>query len=388
MHFNILSNGRYQPIVRAALLLIAIIFSFISVSVYAEESSGSSRKTVKAPAMSEKVYKKLTAAQESIEAKKYQEGLAQLRELEVQKGLSNYEKAQIYNYFAYTYFTMERYKDAISSYEKVLAQPDLPEALVQNSLYTLAQLYFILEDYSRAVDTIKRWFAVTDKPTENAYMLLGQGYYQLEKYKEALEPLKVAYKLVTDRGEKPRENLLLLLRVVYFNMNDYKNMVGVLHELVELYPKDEYWLTLAGTYSELKQLKKQMSILEMLYDMGKLDRGNQQLNLANLYLLHEVPYKAAVLMDKGVKAGKIEKNERNLQLLSQAWLQAQEPDKSIPPLELAAKVSKDGDIDMKLAQAYISLDKYKDAVVALRAGMKKGGIKRPDQDMVQGYGLV
>lgn len=379
MHFNFHLTGRHPLILRTVLLLIAVVFSLGSVSTHAQESSGSSRKTVKAPAMSEKVYKALTAAQELIEAKKYQEGLVQLRQLEQQTGLSNYEKAQLYNYFAYTYFTMEKYKDAISSYEKVLVQPDLPEALVQNSLYTLAQLYFILEDYNKAVETIKRWFAVTDNPTENAYMLLGQGYYQLEKYKEALEPLKTAYKLVTDRGDKPKENLLLLLRVVYFNLNDYKNMIVVLHELVELYPKDEYWLTMAGTYSELKQLNKQMSILEMLYEKGSLERGNQQLNLANLFLLHEAPYKAAVLMDKGFKEGKIEKNERNLQLLSQAWLQAQEPDKSLTPLETAAKISKDGDISLKLAQAYISLDKYKEAVEALRAGMKKGGIKRPDQ---------
>lgn len=379
MRFNSRLTGQWPLVLKTALLSLMVVCVFSSVTVFAEENGGSSRKTVKAPAMSEKVYKKLTAAQELIEAKKYDEGLAQLRELEQQKGLSNYEKAQLYNYFAYTYFTLEKYKDAIRSYEKVLAQPDLPEALVQNSLYTLSQLYFILEDYNKAVETIKRWFAVTDKPTENAYMLLGQGYYQLGKYKEALVPLKTAYKLVTDRGDKPRENLLLLLRVVYFNLNDYNNMLAVLHELVELYPKDEYWLTMAGTYSELKQLKKQMSILEMLYDRGRLDKGNQQLNLANLYLLHDVPYKAAKLMEKGVKQGKIEKTEKNLQLLSQAWLQAQEPDKSIPPLVQAAKISKDGDIDMRLAQAYISLDKYKEAVDALKAGMKKGGVKRPDQ---------
>lgn len=380
MRFVSRLTDRYPLMIRAVVLLLAVVFYSGSASVYAqEESSGGSRKTVKAPAMSEKVYKKLTAAQELIEAKKYQEGLAQLRELEQQTGLSNYEKAQLYNYFAYTYFTMEKYKDAINNYEKVLAQPDLPEALVQNSLYTLAQLYFILEDYKKAVDTIKRWFAVTDKPTENAYMLLGQGYYQLEKYKEALEPLKTAYKLVRDRGDKPKENLLLLMRVVYFNLNDFKNMVEVLHELIELYPKDEYWLTMAGAYSELKQYKKQMSILEMLYEKGSLERGNQQLNLANLFLLYDVPYKAAKLMDKAVKEGKIEKTERNLQLLSQAWLQAQEPDKSITPLEQATKIAKDGDINLRLAQAYINLDRYEDAVGALRTGMKKGGIKRPDQ---------
>ncbi|MFQ5659961.1 MAG: CDC27 family protein [Gammaproteobacteria bacterium] len=340
------------------------------------------QKTKKAPAMTEKVYKKLTEAQELIEANKYNEGLAILRELEHKKKLSPYEKAQIYNYFAYTYFTMEKYKEAIRSYEKVLQQPDLPEALQANSLYTLAQLFFIQENYKRAVETIKKWFAITPKPTENAYMLLGQGYYQLEKYKESLVPLKTAYKLVKSRGVKPRESLLLLLRVDYFNLGDYKNMIKVLKELVELYPKTEYWLTMAGAYSEMKQLKKQMSIFEMLYERGELTRGNQQLNLANLYLLHDVPYKAAKVLDKGMKKGIIKKEIRNLRLLSQSWLQAQESKKSIPPLKLAAKLSKDGDLDVRLAQAYINLDNYTDAVAALKSGLKKGRLKRKDQAYV------
>ena len=359
-----------------ATLLVILPSSLVS-DVQAQEKK--ERKTKKAPAMSEKVYKKLTEAQELIEAKNYNGGLAVLRELEQMPKLTNYEKAQLYNYFAYTYFTLEKYREAIRSYQRVLQQPDLPEALIQNSLYTIAQLYFITEDYQKAIDAINRWFKVTPKPTENAYMLLGQGYYQLEKYKQSLVPLKKAYKLVKDRGDSPKENLLLLLRVNYFNLGDYKNMVKVLKELVQLYPKPEYWLTMAGAYSELKRFDKQMSIMEMLYESGNLPRGNQQLNLANLFLLHEVPYKAAKILDKGMKQGLIEKNVRNLRLLSQAWIQAGESKKSIPPLKQAAAKDKDGDLEVRLAQAYINLDQYKEGIAALNRGLKKGGIKRKDQ---------
>ncbi len=364
-----------------ALLMVPAFIAATAPGVVAQEESdsGQKRKTRKTPSMSEKVYKKLTEAQELIEAKNYEEGLAALSDLAQQPKLSNYEKAQLYNYFAYTYFTLERYKDAIASYEKVLAQPDLPEALETNSLYTLAQLYFIIEDYRNAVNIINRWFAVTAKPTENAYMLLGQGYYQLEEYENSLVPLKKAYNMVKERGDVPKENLLLLLRVDYFNLNDYENMLAVLKELVVYYPKSEYWLTMAGTYSELKRLDKQMSILEMLYEAGLLQRGNQQLNLANLYMLHEAPYKAAVLLDKGMKEGKIEENIRNLRLLSQAWLQAQENEKSLPPLIQAAKLSKDGELDMRLAQAYLNLYRYDEAVASLREAFRKGGLKRSDQ---------
>ena len=368
-----------------ALLVCAWVFApvFIAATapdVVAQESdSKQKRKTRKTPSMSEKVYNKLTEAQELIEVKNYDAGLAALSDLAKEPKLSDYEKAQLYNYFAYTYFTLERYEDAIASYEQVLAQPDLPEALETNSLYTLAQLYFIIENYRKAVDIINRWFSLTEKPTENAYMLLGQGYYQLEEYKNSLAPLKKAYAMVRGRGDVPKENLLLLLRVNYFNLNDYENMLKVLKELVEYYPKPEYWLTMAGTYSELKRLDKQMSILEMLYEAGQLQRGNQQLNLANLYMLHEAPYKAAVLLEKGMGEGKIEENIRNLRLLSQAWLQSQESEKSLPPLIQAARLSKDGELDMRIAQAYINLYRYEEAVEALRTAFKKGGLKRADQ---------
>ncbi len=357
-----------------------VFFAVTAPGAVAQESgSGEKRKTRKTPSMSEKVYNKLTEAQELIEAKNYDAGLAALSDLATEPKLSDYEKAQLYNYFAYTYFTLERYDDAIDSYEIVLQQPDLPEALETNSLYTLAQLYFIIENYRKAVDVINRWFTLTEKPTENAYMLLGQGYYQLEEYKNSLVPLEKAYAMVKGRGDIPKENLLLLLRVNHFNLNDYENMLKLLKELVVYYPKPEYWLTMAGTYSELKRLDKQMSILEMLYEAGMLQRGNQQLNLANLYMLHEAPYKAAVLLEKGMGEGKIEENIRNLRLLSQAWLQAQENEKSLPPLIEAARLSKDGELDMRIAQAYINLYRYEEAVEALRTAFKKGGLKRADQ---------
>ena len=356
--------------------LVAVITSLPATDVYAQEKE--ERKTKKAQSMSQKVYEALTEAQELIEAKQYDQGLAVLRDIEQNPKLTPYEKAQLYNYFAYTYFTLEKYKDAIRSYQKVLQQPDLPEGLVASSLYTLAQLYFIEEDYKKAVATIEKWFKINPKPTENAFMLLGQGYYQLGDYKKSLQPLKKAYKMVKDRGDQPKENLLLLMRVDYFELGDFKNMVNVLKEMVVLYPKTEYWLTMAGAYSELKSLDKQMSIMEMLYESGNLPKGNQQLNLANLYLLHEVPYKAAVLMEKGMKAKLIERNVRNLRLLSQAWLQAQESKKAIPPLKAAANLSKDGDLDVRLAQAYINLDMYKEAIDSLNTALKKGGVKRRD----------
>ena len=365
--------------------VVVLVLALMSAPHVAAQSSGkkskadSGHKTKKAPSMSEAVYNKLTEAQELIETNRTNEGLAMLGEIKNMKKLSPYEKAQLYNYYAYTYFTLERYRDAIRSYETVLAQPDLPEALETGTLYTLAQLYFTEEEYRKAITYINRWFTVAPKPTETAYLLLGQAYYQLEEYRKSLQPIKQAMAMVKARGQVPKENLYLLMRVNYYELDDYKNMAAVIIEMIPHYPKTQYWLTLAGAYSEMKKLDKQMSIMEMLYEAGDLIKGNQRLNLANLYLLHEAPFKAAKILETGMKDKVIKAEIRNLRLLSQAWMQAKEHRKSIAPLKRAASKSNDGELYIRLGQSYVNLDRWKDAVGALRSGLKKGKVKRRDQ---------
>ena len=340
---------------------------------------GDDRKTKQTQAMGQKVYKKLTEAQELIENKQFNQGLAILKEIERFPKLTPYESAQLYNYFAYTYFTMERYKESISAYKKVLQQPELPPALEQNTLYTLAQLYFTVEDYKTAVATIEKWFAKADKPTETAYLLLGQGYYQIGKYKKCITPIDKGIAMVRERGERPKESLFLLKRAAYFELKDYKNLAKVMRELIRLYPKKEHWMTLAGAYSELGDTKKQMVIMEMLYEAGDLEKGSQVQNLANLYLLHDSPVKAAKLLDKHMNNGSIEKTTSNLRLLAQAWQQAKEDEKALPPLNSAAGRAGDGNLYIRLGQSYINLDRYDEAIDAIQKGIKKGGLRRSDQ---------
>ena len=42
-------------------------------------------------------------------------------------------------------------------------------------------------------------------------------------------------------------------------------------ELIVYYPKDTYILTLAGIYSELGDTKKQLALVEVLYEKGLLN---------------------------------------------------------------------------------------------------------------------
>ena len=156
-------------------------------------------------------------------------------------------------------------------------------------------------------------------------------------------------------------------------------MLPVLIELTELYPKDEYLLTLAGVYSELGDTSKQLALTEPLYESGFLDPSAHTGNLASLYLLHGLPYKAAKLMQQALKDGHLPANESNLKLLSQAWYQAREDTKAIPPLQQAAKLADNGELYVRLAQSHINLEQWSAAADALKQAHEKGQLQRSDQ---------
>jgi tetratricopeptide (TPR) repeat protein len=336
------------------------------------------RKTKETVAMSQQVYEKLAEIQELIENKDYASAERMLDDLRGKKNLSDYERAQLWNISGYSFYLQERYDDAIRAYDQMLAIPDLPEALLLSTLKTKAQLHFTQEDYENALIVVRQLLAAIPEPSPDVLMIEGQALFQLARYDEALVPIKTAIDMYREQGQIPKENWLLLLRVIYFEQKEYELMIDVVKELITHYPKDTYILTLAGVYSELGDTKKQLALTEVLYEKGMLNTASHITNLANLYLLHGLPYKAASVLDKEMKAGIVESNERNLRLVSQAWYQAREDEKAIPPLERAAALSSDGELYIRLAQAHLNLENWPEAADAVEKGLKLGGLKRND----------
>jgi tetratricopeptide (TPR) repeat protein len=357
------------------LLLLLLLLGLLAQPVIAQEGGEKTKQTV---AMSQPVFEGLQEAQRLIEGKQYGQGQTLLQNLLGKSDRSPYETAQIWNLSAYGYYLQEDYRNAIKAYSSVLAQAELPEGLTQSTLKTLSQLYFTVEDYSRALVTVDRLLEAVSDPSADVYMLKGQAHFQLEQYREALTPIRTALDKYRSQGKVPQENWLLLLRVCYYELGDFKNMIGVLKELIYLYPKEQYLLTLAGVYSELGDTKKQLALTEALYESGRITEPSQVVNLANLYLVHGLPYKAAKLLDAELEQGRVEDSERNLRLLSQAWYQAREDAKAIAPLARAAAVAGDGELYVRLAQSYLNLDRWEEAADAVSKGLARGGVSRVD----------
>lgn len=352
--------------------------SLATTAVAQEEEQKEERKTKRTAAMRESVYKKLAEAQAAMEADDEAGAMKALNDVQKIKELTPYETAQYQTFMAFMYFQQERYPDAIRAYEEVLRQPELPEGMANQTRYSLAQLYFTQEDYRSAVDMMEIWFQSTTNPGPQPYLLIGQGYYQLEDYERALTAVNEAIRIQQDKGTPVREQTWLLLRVLYYELDDYNNVARILKILINEFPKRDYYVQLSGVYGELEKPTEQLGYMQLAYDQGMLDRGQEILNLSQLLMQAEVPYRAAVILDKGFNDGLVERSVRNLRILAQAWQMAAEDQRALGPLGEAAKLSDEGELNIRLAQSYFNLSMYKEAVDAAREGLRKGKVKRVD----------
>ncbi|MEZ5570501.1 MAG: tetratricopeptide repeat protein [Halioglobus sp.] len=389
--------NRFKPTswIRASLLALPVLAAQVAVlqlqidaglrplsaAVAAEADKKPQRETRRTPALRNAVYEKLSEAQVAAEAKDLNTAKRILDEMIANSGskaLNSYELANVYNLYAFIQYSKEDYAGALKSYEKVVAQPDIPLAMEINTRFTIAQLYFVQEQWQKGIDAMLKWFAMTDTPNANAYVLLAQGYYQVKDFDKALVNVQKAINMSKEAGKLPKEQWYNLARYLYFEKNDVKNTVATLEELLEHYPKKEYWVQISHMYGEQKKDAEQLAAMETAYVQNMLDKDNEQVTMAYLYLNAEVPYKAAKVMDKGLSNKSIDGKSKNWELTGNAWRQAQELKKAIPAMEEAAAKSDTGELYARLGNIYLDNDEYGKAITAINKGLSRGGIKRPD----------
>jgi len=354
-----------------------------------EESSAANQPTRRTPAMRERVYTVLAEAQacaEMDDMKCATDNLARVRSM---TDLNSYELAQMWNFYAFIYFEQDDFAEAIKAYENVLQQEDLPIGLEQTTMYSLATLYVQQEQYQQGLAMLDRWFQTQENPSADSYILKAQIHYQLEQYAEGIEPVLTALRIAQEQGRDPQEGWYQLLNVFYFELENFPKVIETLTTLLENWTKRDYLIQLAGIYGQEGQERNTLALFEAGYEAGWLDRSSDLVNLAQMLLSADIPYKAARVLEKGLGDGVVDSTESNWRLLAQAWQLAQDDEKAIPALSRASSLADDGNLDMLLAQSHANLAQWDECVEAARSGLSRGGLNRPDQtNLILGNCLV
>ena len=366
--------------------VLSVLLAAGNVQAQSEEEDERARRdaqqTKQAQAVSKEVYDRITKAQEAVDAKDYAGALRILNSLYDPDKLTEYEQANVLNYIGFVYYNMDDINNAMRTYEKMVAIPSLEEQQKKTTTYTLAQLYTMQEQYPKALTTIDRYFAMETNPAPEPFILKAQNLYQVDRHHDMIEPINNAIRIAKEREKEVKEDWYVLLNFAYFQEENYRQVRDIQKILLVNWPKKRYWVSLAGAYTELGEDANLVNAYAVLHTQGLLDKESELVTMAQLYMQREVPYKAATLLEKEMAAGRVAKDGKNYRLLSQAWQLSMEDEKAIPALQEAARRTDDGELDVRLANAFLNTGKYDDCVKAVRNGIRKGGLKSPDHAQI------
>lgn len=376
-------NIKNRFLTKLGLLLICSVLA--TGTVYAqddERDKRDSKKTKQAQAVSKEVYDRIQKAQEMIDADDQQGALKMLNALKTKKGLTEYELQNVLNYIGFVNYNLDNVDGAMAAYEEMLRIPSVEDQIRKQTLYTMAQLVTMQENYQKALDLLDQWFALETNPAPEPYILYAQNLYQVNRYAEMVKPIETAMQVAEKRQKAVKEDWYVLLNFAYFQQENYAKVRDIQKTLLASWPKKTYWFSLAGAYTELGEDDNLMGAYEAAHTQGLLEKESELTTMAQLYMQHEVPYKAATLLQGEMDGGRVDKNAKNYRMLSQALTLAAEDEMAIPALQESARLSDEGELDLRLGNAYLNLGMYGECVSAIKKGINKGKIKSPDNAQI------
>ncbi len=359
-----------------------LVFLAPAQSGWAQEEKQQEQKTRRTEALSEKVHRRLSKAQEALEVNDYATAEKLLREITELRNLSPYERAQTNNFYGFMYHEKEDYPAAIEAFRRVLQTggPDvIGPGLHNGTIRTLAQLYMQVENYSEAVIFSRRWIDSQENPQPKDYMLLGMAHFLLEEWQQSLDNTRIAIEKAQATGMEVEENWWRYVLAAHWELEQYPQTLEVSKILLTHWPKKQFWMQLQGLYSIVDDEANQLAAFWSCYDQGLLDKNNEMVTMAQLFMLAENPYRAAVVLEEGLDNNVIEESATNYRLLAQAWQLAREDRKALAPLRKAAESEEDmedrGDLYARLAETYNALNEYDECVSAARQALGEGELK-------------
>lgn len=326
-------------------------------------------------AISELLYKRMERVMDQIAKNQYAEAEQKLTELTA-NAHGDYEKAIVLQTLGFVYASTNKESQAIKAFEQALTMNALPQLVHEGMMLNIAQLYIGQDKYDQGMRHLNAYLQESCNPNPDAHMLLASAYAEKKQFRESLRQVDLA--LV--KAKSPKESWLQLKLALHYELKEYPRCAEVLVHLVAMNPiKEEYWKQLSSMLFEIRKDPEALAVLALADRRGNINEEAEYRNLANMYMYLNIPLKAGQVLQRGFDQKQIEPNQKNLEMLANAWLMARENDRAEAVLKKAAAISDKGELYKQLGYIYAEKMDWKSSLEALENAQKKGGIKEPGE---------
>ena len=359
-----------NKILSSLLLIVSVVLIQLPVAsnvaaAGAEKSEKPKRKT---QLVGPSVGKKVGKAFELYSVDDIPGALAILLDIDANK---EFDKAYVARFIAVMYATMGNEEAKAIQYLKAAVEPDiLNEVEHGEGLKLLADLQMQTKDYKGALKNYKAWMDFTGKSDGDTWTKIANAHYALKQLDKMIVPADNA---IAAYGDKHNKNPYILKITSYYESKKYKKAVNVLETVVQIFPEDKTWWTQLGMfYLLIEDYKRGLETLDLAYKQGFLEKESEIKTLASLYSQNEVPYKAAIILEKNIDSGLVQRDDKNLSSLANAWHAAQHIDKAAKYYGELAKMTNLAKHYSKQGMLLKQDEQFKTAIVALNKALELG----------------
>jgi tetratricopeptide (TPR) repeat protein len=339
------------------------------------------------PKLSKAVATPLAAAQKAMAAKQWDTALAEIKKAQAVEKKTPAEDYQIDEFLGYILVQQKKYGQAAPVFERMLNSGLVPAEQVDDRTKAVAQMYFQEKEYRKSAEWAKKWLAKNPN-SEDMSVLLGQANYLLEDYKGAASVMSGVVAHAEKNGQAPKENYIQIVLSSQYKLDNKEGTADALKKMVRYYPKPEYWENLTDIYRRKQNSDRvTLGFYRLMSDVGVLKDKGDYVEMSQLAIEAGVPGEAEQTMQKGMENGVLKSDDKTEQgrytrLYDAAKKQASSDRASLPQQAKDAEKATQGQASVGLGQAYLSYGMYDEAIAALQAGIKKGGVTDADEAQI------
>jgi len=341
-------------------LTLFLSLAFLSVGAqafdFSQNTAAYKKKIAKrsGASLSERTFKLLTRAQEDLTSGATERAFASLKKLEARTKGAPGEQAQVVQALAFAYAQKEKNDLALKNFERTLDLDALPEAPTKSVLSIVGQLYMMKEQYKKAEKASKFLIAVADKPNGATYALLAGALFEQKKKREALTAIQKAIDLTS----RPKESWLAMAVSLYFANEKYKEAAKVLKILVATNPsKETYWKQWAASHLSANEENEGLVAIELGNIAGTMKKDKDVKDASSLMMSTDLPYKAAMWMEKKLSKKELGTLKVQKQLAS-AYMSARENKKALNVLKQIHKNTPEAQTSVQLGQILLEEEQW------------------------------
>lgn len=263
--------------------------------------------------------------------------------------------------------------EAIADIRKAIELDSLPNDAQFSLMLQVAQIQVQGEKYAEGLTSLDAWEKATATTTADEQALRANVYYRLDKFQEAIDTMKRAIAM----SSKPNDSWSQILMASYFELNQYDEAAKVLNEQLAKDPKNVRVIQqLANVYIQSDNYPRALEILAKAKNDGLIASSDDYVKLAKLYASADKPKDAAATLKEGMQKGAVQPSFDTWKLLGDTCLQAEDNECALDAYAKASPDAKDGYIDFQRGYVLFYADRSKEAKDALDKAINRGGLKQ------------